>query len=67
MGLARFLKEQEGEIERALHDDMGRPAFEAYPSEIALIACRAGAGPEEAADMDQAPAGLDGDGLPARP
>jgi aldehyde dehydrogenase (NAD+) len=36
-GLTRFLKEREGEIERALHDDMGRPAFEAYPSEIALI------------------------------
>jgi aldehyde dehydrogenase (NAD+) len=36
-GLGRFLKEREGEIERALHDDMGRPAFEAYPSEIALI------------------------------
>jgi aldehyde dehydrogenase (NAD+) len=36
-GLGRFLKEREGEIERALHDDMGRPSFEAYPSEIALI------------------------------
>ena len=36
-GLGRFLKEREGEIEKALHDDMGRPSFEAYPSEIALI------------------------------
>jgi aldehyde dehydrogenase (NAD+) len=36
-GLARFLKILEPEIERALHDDMGRPSFEAYPSEIALI------------------------------
>jgi len=36
-GLERFLKDREAEIERALHDDMGRPAFEAYPSEIALI------------------------------
>jgi aldehyde dehydrogenase (NAD+) len=36
-GMARFLKERELDIERALHQDMGRPAFEAYPSEIALI------------------------------
>jgi aldehyde dehydrogenase (NAD+) len=36
-GLGRFLKEREHEIEQALHDDMGRPAFEVYPSEIALI------------------------------
>ncbi len=35
-GLERFLKEREREIEQALHDDMGRPAFEVYPSEIAL-------------------------------
>src|SRR5262249_16968057 len=31
-GIARLLKEREREIEAALHDDMGRPAFEAYPS-----------------------------------
>ncbi len=37
LGLARFLKEREHDIEQALHDDMGRPAFEVYPSEIALI------------------------------
>ncbi len=36
-GLSRFLKECEGEIESALHQDMRRPSFEAYPSEIALI------------------------------
>ena len=36
-GLARFLKEREDDIEHALHHDMGRPAFEVYPSEIALI------------------------------
>ena len=36
-GLARFLKECEGEIEAALDQDMRRPSFEAYPSEIALI------------------------------
>jgi aldehyde dehydrogenase (NAD+) len=36
-GLARFLKEREHDIEQALHLDMGRPAFEVYPSEIALI------------------------------
>jgi aldehyde dehydrogenase (NAD+) len=36
-GLRRFLKEREDEIEQALHRDMGRPSFEAYPSEIALI------------------------------
>ena len=36
-GLGQFLKECEGDIERALHEDMGRPSFEAYPSEIALI------------------------------
>ncbi len=36
-GLARFLSDRERDIERALHQDMGRPAFEVYPSEIALI------------------------------
>ena len=36
-GLARFLKERERDIEHALHRDMGRPAFDVYPSEIALI------------------------------
>jgi len=37
-GLARFLKECEPEIEAALARDMGRPAFEVYPSEIAFTA-----------------------------
>jgi aldehyde dehydrogenase (NAD+) len=37
-GLTRFLREQELEIESALRDDMGRPAFEVYPAEIAMIA-----------------------------
>ena len=37
-GLARFLKECEREIEAALFHDMGRPAFEAYPPEVAFIA-----------------------------
>lgn len=32
----RFLRECEPEIARALHDDLGRPAFEAYASEIAF-------------------------------
>jgi aldehyde dehydrogenase (NAD+) len=36
-GLARFLKEREHDIEQALHQDMGRPAFEVYPAEIAMI------------------------------
>ncbi len=36
-GLGRFLKEREHDIGHALHHDMGRPAFEVYPSEIALI------------------------------
>src|SRR5271166_5285433 len=36
-GLQRFLKEREDEIAKALHDDMGRPPFDAYPSEIAPI------------------------------
>ena len=35
---ARFLKECEPEIEAALARDMGRPAFEVYPSEIAFTA-----------------------------
>jgi aldehyde dehydrogenase (NAD+) len=39
--IERFLKEREGEIERALRDDMGRPSFEVYPSEIAFIATEA--------------------------
>ena len=33
-GLARFLKEREYDIEAALHDDMGRPAFEVYPRRL---------------------------------
>ena len=37
-GIGRFLKECEPEIETALHDDMRRPSFDVYPSEIALIA-----------------------------
>jgi aldehyde dehydrogenase (NAD+) len=40
-GITRFLKEREGEIERALNDDLGRPAFEVYPSEIAFVASEA--------------------------
>jgi aldehyde dehydrogenase (NAD+) len=40
-GIERFLKEREGEIERALHDDMGRPSIEVYASEIAFIATEA--------------------------
>src|SRR5262245_55878135 len=36
-GIRRFLKERESEIETALHDDMGRPSFEVFPSEIAFI------------------------------
>ena len=41
-GLARFLKGREYDIEAALHDDMGRPAFEVYPAEIALIVAELG-------------------------
>jgi aldehyde dehydrogenase (NAD+) len=41
-GLARFLKDREGEIEAALGQDMGRPAFEVYPAEIAMIAAEIG-------------------------
>jgi len=37
-GIGRFLREREAEIESALYHDMGRPSFEAYPSEIAFIA-----------------------------
>jgi aldehyde dehydrogenase (NAD+) len=37
-GLTRFLRDREAEIERALHDDMARPAFEVYPAEIAMVA-----------------------------
>jgi aldehyde dehydrogenase (NAD+) len=37
-GLARMLKEREGEIEAAIHQDLGRPAIEIYASEIALVA-----------------------------
>jgi aldehyde dehydrogenase (NAD+) len=40
-GIARFAKEREREIERALCEDMGRPAFEVYPAEIAFIASEA--------------------------
>jgi aldehyde dehydrogenase (NAD+) len=40
-GILRFLKEREAEIEAALRDDMGRPSFEVYPSEIALCAAEA--------------------------
>jgi aldehyde dehydrogenase (NAD+) len=34
-GLARFFREQESAIANALHDDLGKPAIEAYASEIA--------------------------------
>jgi len=37
-GIGRFLRDREGEIESALHRDMGRPSFEVYPAEIATIA-----------------------------
>jgi aldehyde dehydrogenase (NAD+) len=37
-GVGQFLKSCEREIEIALHDDMRRPSFDVYPSEIALIA-----------------------------
>ena len=37
-GLARMLKERGGEIESAIHQDLGRPSLEIYASEIALIA-----------------------------
>jgi aldehyde dehydrogenase (NAD+) len=40
-GILRFLKEREPEIEAALRDDMGRPSFEVYPSEIAFCAAEA--------------------------
>jgi aldehyde dehydrogenase (NAD+) len=40
-GIARFLKECERQIEVALYEDMRRPAFDVYPSEIALIASEA--------------------------
>jgi aldehyde dehydrogenase (NAD+) len=40
-GVVRFLNEREGEIEAALHDDMGRPGFEVYPSELAFVAAEA--------------------------
>jgi len=40
-GLAGFLREREREIEAALQQDMGRPAFEVYPAEIAMIAAEA--------------------------
>ena len=41
-GLARFLKERERDIERTLHQDMGRPAFDVYPSELSLIVAELG-------------------------
>jgi aldehyde dehydrogenase (NAD+) len=37
-GIARFLKEQESEIESAIHHDLGRPSIEIYASETALVA-----------------------------
>jgi aldehyde dehydrogenase (NAD+) len=37
-GLARLLKEREGEFESAIHQDLGRPSLEIYASEIALVA-----------------------------
>src|SRR5205814_325437 len=37
-GLGRFLKEREREIEEALHQDLGRPALEAFTADIALTA-----------------------------
>ncbi len=40
-GLERFVRECEGEFERALREDMGRPAFEVYPSEIAFVVAEA--------------------------
>ncbi len=40
-GIGRFLKVCEREIETALYEDMRRPAFDVYPSEIALIASEA--------------------------
>jgi aldehyde dehydrogenase (NAD+) len=40
-GVLQFLKEREPEIEAALRDDMGRPSFEVYPSEIAFCAAEA--------------------------
>jgi aldehyde dehydrogenase (NAD+) len=40
-GILRFLKEREGEIEAALRDDLGRPAFEVYASEVAFCAAEA--------------------------
>jgi aldehyde dehydrogenase (NAD+) len=39
--IVRFLSEQESQIEAALHADMGRPAFEVYPGEIAFVASEA--------------------------
>jgi aldehyde dehydrogenase (NAD+) len=38
VGIARFLKEREGEIENAIHQDLGRPSIEIYASETALVA-----------------------------
>ena len=37
-GLARFLKECEPEIDKAIHQDLGRPSIEIYSSEIAFVA-----------------------------
>jgi aldehyde dehydrogenase (NAD+) len=41
-GMARFIKECEGEIERAIHQDLGRPAIEIYASETSFIASELG-------------------------
>jgi aldehyde dehydrogenase (NAD+) len=37
-GLARFLQDREREIEEALHQDLGKPALEAFTGEIAFTA-----------------------------
>ncbi len=37
-GLARFVHEREREMQQALHDDLGKPALEAYVAEISFIA-----------------------------
>ena len=37
-GIERFIKECEGKIETALHDDMGKPSAEALATEIGFVA-----------------------------
>ncbi len=65
-GILRFLKEREAEIEAALREDMGRPSFEVYPSEIALCAAEAALARNKLRLLVQAQTCADLLGRPAR-